>query len=286
MTAVVWAALAALTWGVGDYCGGKASRLSPAASVTVVSQLLSIPVLGVCLVLLPGRPIPVDIAWGLAAGVAGLFGIVLLYLALSRGSMTVVAPITAVTGALVPLVAGLIFEEVPGVLALSGAVCAVAAIALVSLGPRSGVEGGAGRLSVSGRLLGLALGAGATFGVFFALLGQVSSEAGMWSLIAVRAGSIPVGLIVLFATGGSLRLPRPAWPWVVVAGPLDVIANAAYIVATYEGQLSVVAPIAALYPASTVLLALAVDRERLRPDRKSTRLNSSHWITSRMPSSA
>ncbi|HZN76284.1 MAG TPA: DMT family transporter [Micromonosporaceae bacterium] len=260
MTSVLFAALSALVWGVGDYCGGKATQLgSRALAVTVISQVLSVPVLVICLLILPGSPRPADLAWGATAGVAGLFGIVLLYRALSAGAMAVVAPVTAVTAAVVPLGAGLMFERIPGGLALTGAGFAVGAIALVSLGPRE--DSG----KVSSGLIGLALGAGALFGVFFSLLGQVSGEAGMWSLVAVRAGSISIGLAVVVATRTPLRLTRPAVPWALVAGPLDVAANALFIVATFEGHLSVVAPIAALYPASTVLLALAIDKERLRP---------------------
>jgi uncharacterized membrane protein len=45
----------------------------------------------------------------------------------------------------------------------------------------------------------------------------------------------------------------------------DFGANAIYLVAVREGLLSIVAPIAALYPVSTVLLALALDKERVRP---------------------
>jgi len=48
-------------------------------------------------------------------------------------------------------------------------------------------------------------------------------------------------------------------------GPLDLSANALYALASRSGLLSVVAPIASLYPASTVLLALVVDGERVRP---------------------
>ena len=50
-----------------------------------------------------------------------------------------------------------------------------------------------------------------------------------------------------------------------MAGTLDIAANGFYLLAAYQGQLSIVAPIASLYPASTVLLALAVNKERLRP---------------------
>ena len=52
--------------------------------------------------------------------------------------------------------------------------------------------------------------------------------------------------------------------WTSVAGPFDMSANALFLVATKHGDLSLVAPLAALYPVTTVLLALAVDGERLR----------------------
>ena len=41
-------------------------------------------------------------------------------------------------------------------------------------------------------------------------------------------------------------------------------ANALYLLATRGGDLSVVAPIAALYPVTTVILALIIEHERLR----------------------
>jgi uncharacterized membrane protein len=207
----------------------------------------------------PGTPRPVDLAWSSIAGVAGLAGIVLLYRALAAGAMAVVAPVTAVTAALVPMAAGLLSERTPGALALSGAALAVVAIALVSLGP-GGVRG-----VVRPRLVGQALLAGALFGLFFTALGQTSESAGMWPLVGVRVSSIVVGIALMIRTGTSLRLGPRVLPWVLAAGVLDVAANALYLAAAARGHLSVVAAIASLYPASTVLLALAVERERLRP---------------------
>ena len=58
---------------------------------------------------------------------------------------------------------------------------------------------------------------------------------------------------------------RPVSRWVVVAGVGDIAANWLYLLALADGLLSVVAPIAALYPVSTVLLALTIDKERVRP---------------------
>ncbi|QLQ37389.1 EamA family transporter [Micromonospora robiginosa] len=259
MLPIVLAAVSAIAFGTADFSGGKASRRADPIAVTVVSQMLSLPLLVVLVLVVPGTPTGVDLAWGLLAGVAGAAGVVLLYRALATGVMAVVAPVTAITAAVVPIVAGLVVAHSPGPVALGGAGLAVVAIALVSLGER----GGAGR--VSGRVVGTALAAGLLFGIFFALLGQAGAGAGMWPVLAVRVSSIAFGLALAARTGVRLRLGRRVLGWAAAAGLLDSAANALFLAAAGRGHLSVVAAIASLYPASTVLLALAVDRERLRP---------------------
>lgn len=258
MIPIVLAAVSALVWGTADFSGGKASQRAEPLTVTVASQIFCLPALAVCLLVVPGTPGFADIAWGVGAGVAGFGGIVLLYRALASGAMAVVAPVTAVTAAVVPIVAGLLTDSTPGALALSGAGLAVVAIAFVSLGP------GGDRRAVTSRLIGISLLAGLLFGLFFALLGQSTEEAGMWPLAAGRVSSIAIGLLLLARARTALRLPREVLPWAIVAGTLDIVANALYLAAAVRGHLSIIAAIAALYPASTVLLALAVDRERLR----------------------
>ncbi|PTA46811.1 EamA family transporter [Micromonospora sp. RP3T] len=259
MLPIVLAAVSAIAFGTADFSGGKASRHADPIAVTVVSQMISLPLLGGLVLVVPGTPTGGDLAWGLLAGVAGAAGVVLLYRALATGVMAVVAPVTAITAAIVPIVAGLLVADSPGAVALGGAGLAVVAIALVSLGER----GGTGR--VSGRIIGTTLAAGLLFGVFFALLGQADERAGMWPVLALRVSSIAFGLALAARAGVRLRLGRRVLGWVAAAGLLDSAANALYLAAAARGHLSVVAAIASLYPASTVLLALAVDRERLRP---------------------
>ncbi len=58
--------------------------------------------------------------------------------------------------------------------------------------------------------------------------------------------------------------PQPV-VWVIVAGVFDMTANALYLLAARDGLLSIVAPVSSLYPVSTVILAMLVDRERMRP---------------------
>jgi drug/metabolite transporter (DMT)-like permease len=256
--AVALAAISALVWGSADYCGGRAAQRVSALPVTVVSQIYGLPVLALAVLLVPGTPHLGDVGWAAGAGVCGFFGIVLLYRSLSTGAMAIAAPITAVTGAVVPVVAGLLLEQSPSAITLVGVGCAVAAIGLVSLGPRSG-----GRATP--QVIGVALLAGAMFGLFFVLLAQTSDGSGMWPLVVVRSVSIPLGLALVVMRGATLRMPRRLTGWLIGAGVGDIGANALYLLAAREGLLSVVAPIAALYPVSTVLLALAVDKERVRP---------------------
>ncbi|WFE41855.1 EamA family transporter [Micromonospora sp. WMMD998] len=259
MLPIVLAAVSAIAFGTADFSGGKASRHADPIAVTVVSQVLSLPLLIVLVLVVPGSPGRADLVWGLLAGVAGAAGVMLLYRALATGVMSVVAPVTAITAAVVPIVVGLVFAASPGAVALGGAGLAVVAIALVSLGER-GVSG-----RVSGRVVGMALAAGLLFGIFFALLGQADESAGMWPVLAVRVSSIAFGLALAARTGARLRMGPRVLGWAATAGLLDSAANALFLAAAGRGHLSVVAAIASLYPASTVLLALAVDRERLRP---------------------
>jgi len=256
---ILLAALSAVVWGTGDFSGGKASQRAQPLAVALVSQLLGLPVLFAGVMVFGGHgPTAGDIGYGALAGMAGFGGILLLYRGLSQGVMSVFAPISAVTAALIPLVVGLAAQRTPSAAALIGAVLAIGAIALVSMsGGRTG--------KVTPRLIGLALATGAMFGIFFAVLGLAGSTGGVWPMVGVRIGSIGVGLIAAAATKTSLRLPRGTWRWTATAGVFDITANVLYVLATERGQLSIVAPIAALYPVSTVLLALAIDRERMRP---------------------
>ena len=77
-----------------------------------------------------------------------------------------------------------------------------------------------------------------------------------------EGGQLGGAMMLATRTGGWPR--RRAVRWSLVAGPFDITANALFLVASQQGDLSLVAPLAALYPVTTVVLALLVDHERLR----------------------
>lgn len=264
MIGVVLAALSAVVWGTGDFCGGKATQRAPALPVTVLSKVASLPVLLVLVVLLPGTLNAASLGWSAVAGTVGVCGLIVFYRALAMGAMVVVAPVSAVVTALVPLVVGLLTERLPGAAALTGAIVAIVAIALVSMVP------GDGAVVITSRMLGMALAAGSGFGLFFVFIDAAGDaaggRAGLWPIVGAQFAAIAVGSALLVRARRALpRLDRSTLRLTVMAGTFDVTANALYLLAVQDGLLSVIAPLAALYPTSTVLLAVFVDRERIRP---------------------
>ncbi|GAA1027375.1 MULTISPECIES: EamA family transporter [Amycolatopsis] len=259
MIAVVLGALAALGWGAADFLGGRASRSASAVSVVTLAQIVTLPLVAVCLAVGGiAFPTPVTFLWSAAAGLSGLAGLVLLYRLLAAEGAAVAVPVAAMVTALVPLVIGLVVENAPSPLALVGGCCAVGAAFLVSMVAREDRRGvfvlrTMGLSALSGLLLGLQL-------AFIAAPGPV---AGLWPLAGARLASVACGAVI---AGGALRRGSGVgvrWRLVLAAGLLDTGGFGFYLFALGHGLLSVVGPLVALAPAATLGLALAIDRERL-----------------------
>jgi drug/metabolite transporter (DMT)-like permease len=258
------AVLSGLIWGIGDFAGGKATQSAAALPVVWVSKLVSLPLLAIYLVATYVPMTQIGLAWGGMAGVAGLVGLVLFYRALSAGAMTVVAPVTGVTSAAIPVVVGLGWGERPSGVRLLGVGCALLAIALVSIAPHP-----PGRSQVvSWRLLAIALGSGAGFALFFILLAiageAAGGSAGLWPIAGSQLSALIIGGLLILMTRPGPWPRHAAIRFTLLAGPCDMTANALFLVATRAGELSIVAPLAALYPVTTVILALMIDHERIR----------------------
>ena len=102
--ALALALASAIIYGVSDYVGGRTSRRVSPLTLTLVAELTLL------VVLVPTVPAFEDASstmrafgWGMAGGAAGSTGVLGLYAGLSRGNMTVVAPITGVVAATVPV---------------------------------------------------------------------------------------------------------------------------------------------------------------------------------------
>jgi drug/metabolite transporter (DMT)-like permease len=257
--AVVLALSSAVVYGASDFLGGLASRRATVVAVVAFSQLSGLVALLLLLPWLGGPVTHADLGWAAGAGLVGATGLVIFFGALSRGVMSVIAPVTAVTAAAVPVLAGLLGGNRIGPVAGAGILLALIAVVLVS------AEGGLGQLRTARPAsLGAPLAAGTAFGVFFVLLDRTSADAGLTPLVAARMASFLLVVVVALAGRRSLRVGRSALPVVLASGVGDMTANALFLLATQQGaELAIVGVLASLYPVSTVILAQVVLRERL-----------------------
>lgn len=258
----VLALASAALYGSADFLGGLASRRASTITVVVISQGAGLIALGLMMPLLTASPTRQDLVWGAAAGVAGGIGVALLYRALAMGSMAVVAPITAVCAVIVPVAAAIAFGERPGTRATIGIAVAIIAIVLVSQQqvepPADGTATSARRDSVA-----IAFFSGVAIGLFFLALARTRAEAGMWPLLAARSMSFGLFATTALVMRSRMRMPKSVGGLTVAGGLLDMLANLLYLIASRYGPLSVVVTLSSLYPATTVLLARVVLRERL-----------------------
>lgn len=247
---------AAVAWGSGDFSGGLASKRAAAYSVIFVSQIIGIAFLAL-LALVFGESLPPmgDLLLGGVAGLAAMVGLLGLYTGLAQGRMGIVAPLTAVLAATVPIIFSAVTEGAPPVTRLGGFGLALGAVWLLS---------GAGRRDTTDLLeLAYALMAGLGFALFFILIDQVNEVAIFWPLAVARLSSVAFLAVFIRTRGRWQAIPRRQLALVAVAGILDAVGNALFALAARYGRLDLAVVLSSLYPVATVLLAQLVLKERL-----------------------
>jgi drug/metabolite transporter (DMT)-like permease len=259
---VLLGVLVAIAFGSGDFAGGRASMRAPTAAVVVVSQTVAVAGAIIATLFVSATVAPHDIAFGLLAGCVNVVGLALLYRGLATAAMGVVAPVTAVCSASVPVTWGLLSGERPSTVALSGILIAIVAAALIGFEPRARGEGE--RLA-SG--IALAVGAGFALGTSLVLYSETSDTSGMWPVFAGRLSAFVIAAaawFVFFSRRGE-RFPARGAPLneSLAAGGFDVVATVLLLVAVRRGFISVVAGLSALSPGFTAVLAWVILREHV-----------------------
>ncbi len=266
---------AAVLWGGGDFSGGMASKQAGGAvpgtlRVLLTSHSASFCVL-VALASLRRYPFPhgAPLYWGIAAGVMAGLSLTGFYIALSRGAMGVSAAISGLLAAAIPAAISISQEGWPGRLRIAGFLIAGASIWMIAAGDNPEAK------PVSTGTTWLAILAGAGFGLYFTALKFAGVAGVLWSMAAVRIGSLSACSLLLLITflvkkptpdpvppqlsadhkNAFQWLPRLAVLWALSTALLDTSGNLLYIASTRAGRLDVAAVLASLYPASTILLA-------------------------------
>lgn len=279
--------VSALSWGIGDFAGGLASRFGSVALAMLVSQTFGA-VTAMAALRWSTEVLPPNEAlfWAAAAGLAGIGGLACFYRALSGGSMALIAPLAGLIGAAVPAAVAIVGGEQVSPLRSIGLVTALLAIVLISV-PR-GTRGSATRV-LSGREALLATAGGLGFAAFFLFLDRSAATGGeaWWPLLVVRLvglAAVIAAVVVLSAVsrGGKarrrpadllglnrLRLSAQSAGWLTIApvfllaGAGDMGGNVFFLFANRHDTLAVAAVLSSLYPIVTALLAAAFLHERL-----------------------
>jgi drug/metabolite transporter (DMT)-like permease len=255
--AIFLSLLSSMLWGGSDFVGGLVSRRKPAMVVVAWNASFGFLLSSVAVAVTGGWHGPYGWApWGMAAGASGSLGLICYYLALSTGTMGVVAPVTSL-GTVVPVAVGILSGESPSRITLGGIVVAIVGIVLTS-GPELGVAAAAARPVV------IAMFAGVFFGFFFVFANKGADDSPLLTLWAMRvtvAGAFAIAALILRSTGG-LQGRDYLWVFGIAAG--DMGANLLFTIASTKGYVSITSVLSSLFPVVTVLLARVVLTERLR----------------------
>jgi drug/metabolite transporter (DMT)-like permease len=251
--------LAAATYGSSDFLAGLASRRLPAIVVTAVAGALCLVVGLIAVAFYPGDGMSVRVLlWGAASGVGSAGGTFALYRGLGSGEMSVVATLSGLLTAVIPVIVGLATGDSLGAMTAVGIVAAIPAIGLVSW------SGGSGGAAGSGAIWGILAGLG--FGLLFVGYDRAGSDSGAWSLVVAEgvATLLTIGpaMLTLRGPGRGAKSDRRTLGLLLAAGLLAGAANLSFIIANHHGELAVVAVLTALYPGFTVILARIVLGER------------------------
>lgn len=255
---VVFGLFSAVAWGAGDFGGGLVGRRISVLTLVLGTQSVGmVAALLLALVRGEGTPSAADVGWAAVSGVLGAAGILALYGALAAGRMGVVAPVSGVLAAAVPVVVGVVLDGFPPPVVVAGMLAAAVAVVLVSR--VGGDEGGSSGLQ-------LALLAGLGIGLFNVTITRTDETLVFVSLTVARLTSAALVIVALVATRKRPVIPSRLLPAVAAIGVLDMAGNAGFIFAAATGSLAVAAVLSSLYPVTTVILAALLLHERITRD--------------------
>ncbi len=259
MIAALLGLTSALSWGIGDFAGGLASRKVGAYRAVMYGEAIGLLFIFAALPFI-NEPFPDNhtIKWSMAAGVIGTIGLLAFFEAMRLGRISIVAPLSALIGAIIPVIIGSFIDGFPKPIVFLAFGLALIAVVLIS---REKDEDE----TKSNNHLYLPLLAGTAFGLYFVFMHEASQELVFGPLIIARSsGMFAIALYLLFKKE-SFRIESGSWRLLTINGFFDVGGNAFYILAGQAGRLDVAAVLSSLYPGMTVFLAWLILKEKLQP---------------------
>ncbi len=260
--AVLAAILSTVSIGTGEFLAADVTKRARSHEVTCMMLVSGVLLTGVVAVVWPGDPSSRDLVFGAIAGATNGIGILVLYMAYSRGSLRSAAPTAAVIMTAVPVLWELFaIGRDLSTPTMAGIVLGLIAIALSSYQPDE--TGGA----INGDRQGLpiAIAAGVIFGLLLILLGEIGEDAGGTPLVIQRGVGFVVAVIITRATGPRVFPEHRADQ--VRSLIVGIFATAAIVLFVLSlqlgGGLSMASVLSSQYAGVAVVLGVIFRGERL-----------------------
>jgi len=266
MLAALLALAASVTWGTSNFLAGVESRTRSVWHVAALSQIAAAGAAGIAL-LAARQPPPGswDFFLLIVTGVATAAGLVMFYRALAIGTMSVVAPIIA-SEVLIPVTAGIVMGERPGVHAYVGMVLAVGGVVLISRLPREEKQNRTeAHHRAARKAVILAVLTAVCWGFMLLIYGTTGKASPIWAVFDTRITSAAVLAAYVLFTGRGLSLKGENVPVLAAIGLLLAGANILFIFAAHVGLLSITSILGSLSPVVVTIYAQALLHERLAP---------------------
>lgn len=255
--ALAFAVVSAVLLGASDFFAARSARQTPSITVTRTAVATSTVLSPLLLLVVDWRWIGRDVVIALLSGLGMTTGLLLLYRGYAVARMGVVAPMSSVLLAAVPVVVDVTRGERPGAMAASGIAVGLIALVLTGLTP-----GGTGSVRL-GAVLGVS--SGVAFGIAFALMGEVQEASGLLPVVLQRiAGLTMLTVVGVLGTAPFFVADPRARRQALLAGGFAVVAIASLQLGFQKGSSGPVAVAASQFATVAVVLSVLFNRERMR----------------------
>ena len=254
--ALVFAVVSAVLLGASDFFAARAARYTASITVTRTAVAVSTVLSPLLLLVVDWRWIARDVVIALS-GLGMTTGLLLLYRGYAVARMGVVAPMSSVLLAAVPVVTDLVRGDAPGALGSVGMLIGLVALVLTGYTP-----GGAGSVRL-GALLGVS--SGVAFGVAFTLMGEVDEASGLLPVVLQRLAGIAMLTVVgVIGSAPFFASERTSRRNATIAGTFAVVAIASLQLGFQKGSSGPVSVAASQFATVAVILSVLFNRERMR----------------------
>jgi drug/metabolite transporter (DMT)-like permease len=266
---ILFAIITMLSWGTADIFAKKAIDKIGYKTSLLLNHAIALGPL-IILAVLFFKPPPLSLELVLitfSAGILGIIAYIFLYRGFQKGNVSIVSPISASWSVITTILAVFLFQETLTSLQIIGIVAVFIGIFFASTNfaefKKSIKEGRSS--GISDGLISMF-----TWGITYTLLRPLAIAFGpIIALLFIRI--IAITLLFSWTKSTKTKISRPIrliFLFIMAAGLLDLLGFIAFNFSISTAFLSIVGPVAATYPAVTIVLAYFFLKEKIVNNQK------------------